>query len=224
MSVDGIRRLRARILADNKIDNNEVKELIKEAQDGFWFFKHVSRAERQELRNLLEEHQDRFEPGAKEKLADFLGLRAPTVTADDIAAAFAQLQGAMEQSRDSAGRVDLAKVAVQVQGDKAAEAALEVIKSEFSTLETVTINDSCSGPRTETRRVAPTSLTGQRASSVFDALVSAKQDAAGLDSDGDRVLSKAEREGANQLAGLSGRMVKAAVDEAGKIEPIGTSC
>lgn len=224
MSVDGIKILRARILDCDKIGNNDVKELIKEAEDGFLFFKHVSRAERKELRDLLEQHQDKFEPDAKNRLADFLGLRAPTVRSDDIGAAFAMLQDALETARDTTGRVDLGKVALLIQGDKAAEAALEVIKSEFSSVQPVTVSDGCSGTTTEMRDTPATSLTFQRASTVFNALLNATQEAARLDTDGDRVLSKAERDNADELNGLGGRMVKAAVDEAGKIEPVGTSC
>jgi len=224
MSVDGIRRLRARFQADSKIGNNEVTELIKEAEDGFLFFKHVSGGERRELRDLLEKHQDQFEPGAKDRLASFLGLKAPTVTADDIAAAFSLLQGAMEGARDGSGRVDLDKVAMQIQGDKAAETALEVIKGEFSSMQPVTVTSSCGGTSTEMRNVAPASLTGQRASNVFDALINAKREAVDLDANSNGVLEKAERDSADQLNGLSGRIVKAVVDEAGKIEPVGTSC
>ena len=55
-------------------------------------------------------------------------------------------------------------------------------------------------------------------------LLNAKQDAAELDSNSDSVLSKAERDAAHSLDGLGGRMVKAAVDKAGKIESIYSSC
>lgn len=223
MSVKGIQNLRARFLQDYKIDNKEVKSLIKEAEDGFMFFKHVSTSEREELVDLLEKHQDKFEPGARDKLASFLGLRMPTVTSDDLAAAFAKLENSMEAARDSTGQVNLEQVAGLVRGDSAAEAALDVIRRAFATTQPVTVSTGC-GTTTEMRDVAPTSIGGERARSVFDALVGAKQEVSSLDSDGDRILSKAERDQADRLSGLSGRMVKAAVDEAEKPQPVGSSC
>ncbi|MFH1807299.1 MAG: hypothetical protein ABIJ09_01040 [Pseudomonadota bacterium] len=78
MTVSGIRKLQTAILADNKIDKGEVDKLINKAKD--WFG--VTKAEKNELKQILEQHADKFDPDAKQKLAKFLKIKlddpAPT--------------------------------------------------------------------------------------------------------------------------------------------------
>jgi len=222
MSVKGIQDLRARFLADNKIDHKEVSSLIKEAEDGFLFIKHVSTSEKQELTQLLEQHADKFEPGAKEKLAAFLGIQL--VTPAGLQQSLGKLKSSLEAAQDGAGQVDLQKVARGVDGDRAAEAALGVVEKEFSTARPVTVPTSCGGSSTSMVEEKPTTINGAKASTVFNALVEAKREISNLDRDGNQVLSAEERAAAGQLDGLSGHVVKAAVDEAAKPKRVGTSC
>ncbi|MBN2358036.1 MAG: hypothetical protein JXR83_01195 [Deltaproteobacteria bacterium] len=76
MTVSGIRRLKTAILADNKITRPEVDQIIKKAKD--WFF--VTAGEKEELKQLLAEHGDKFEPEARTKLAKFLKIALPEPT------------------------------------------------------------------------------------------------------------------------------------------------
>ena len=76
MTVSSIRRLKTAILADNKITKPEVDKLIKTAKD--WFS--VTAGEKEELKKLLTEHGDKFEPEAKKKLAKFLNVAIPDPT------------------------------------------------------------------------------------------------------------------------------------------------
>ncbi|MBN2361304.1 MAG: hypothetical protein JXR83_17755 [Deltaproteobacteria bacterium] len=221
MSVKGIQELRTRFLADNKIDKKEVDALIKQAEDGFLFIKHVSKEEKRELGKLLEVHADKFEPGAKEKLAQFLGV--PLVTSRLLETSLAKLKSELEAARDSSGKVDLEKVASQIRGDRTAEAALEAIKMEFATPTPVTVSTGCS-TETVMRDLPAKTISGAKVSSVFDALIEAKREIAGLDQNGDRQLDHLEQAAADRLHGLSGRVVKAAIEDAAKPERVGTSC
>ncbi|MFH1808306.1 MAG: hypothetical protein ABIJ09_06170 [Pseudomonadota bacterium] len=222
MSVKGLQDLRARFMTDRRIDHSEVNSLIKEAKDGFLFFKHVSKKEKAELTELIEQHADKFEPGAKEMLAGFLGIRL--VTPGGLAESLNMLKGAMEQARDGSGQVNLDRVASLIKGDTEAEAALEVVKREFATSRPVTVTTSCGGTSTSEVEEPARTLNLAKASSVFDALVDAKSKISDLDRDGNQVLSEQERAAASQLDGLSGRVARATVDRAARPEKVGTSC
>ncbi len=71
MTIRGIRHLANRVLQDNKIDKGEVDKLIHKSKD--WFS--VTSGEKAELKKILFEHSDKFDPDAKAKLAKFLKIQ-----------------------------------------------------------------------------------------------------------------------------------------------------
>lgn len=70
MTVGNIRKLEQRFLADSTITADEAKQLIDSAKD--WF--HVSSAEKNELRAIVERNRDKMEPAALQMIEKFVGV------------------------------------------------------------------------------------------------------------------------------------------------------
>lgn len=70
MSVRNLRNLEQRFLTDHKLSADEAKKLVDSTHD--WFG--VSKAEKNELKAILQRYQDKLEPAARQVIEDFLGI------------------------------------------------------------------------------------------------------------------------------------------------------
>lgn len=141
-------------------------------------------------------------------------ITKPTATSTqtaDMNQSLAKLQDAIDAVKTSQGTVNVKKLEAKLADDPMTQQAFSAIKDKFSHTETRVVS-SCGGSNRKQVKVDPTTLKAEEVQDVMTALIAAKRKATGLDRNRDGKISAKEAKHAANLKGLSGEMIRAAIE------------